>query len=34
MMLLKKAFTGGSVNVENQIEILKSKSLADRAAKI
>lgn len=30
---LKKAFTGGSVNVENQIEILKSKSLADRAAK-
>lgn len=29
----KKAFTGGSVNVENQIEILKSKSLADRAAK-
>lgn len=30
---LKKAFAGGSVNVENQIEILKSKSLADRAAK-
>ena len=26
---LKQAFSGGSVNVENQIEILKSKSLAD-----
>ena len=30
---LKQAFSGGSVNVENQIEILKSKSLADRALK-
>ena len=30
---LKKAFTGGSVNVENQIEILSSKFLADRALK-
>lgn len=30
---LKQAFSGGSVNVENQIEILKSKSLADKALK-
>lgn len=30
---LKQAFSGGSVNVENQIEILKSKSLQDKAIK-
>jgi capsular exopolysaccharide synthesis family protein len=30
---LREAFSGGSVNVENQIEILKSKSLADKALK-
>lgn len=30
---LKQAFSGGSVNVENQIEILKSKALADKALK-
>jgi tyrosine-protein kinase Etk/Wzc len=30
---LKDAFSGGSVNVENQIEILKSKSLQDEAVK-
>ncbi|MBP7784191.1 MAG: polysaccharide biosynthesis tyrosine autokinase [Aliarcobacter sp.] len=30
---LKQAFSGGSVNVENQIEILKSKSLQDKALK-
>ena len=30
---LKQAFSGGSVNVENQIEVLKSKSLADKALK-
>ena len=30
---LKKAFSGGSVNIENQIEIFKSKSLADQALK-
>ena len=30
---LKDAFSGGSVNVENQIEILKSKSLQDQAVK-
>ena len=30
---LKDAFSGGSVNVENQIEIIKSKSLQDQAVK-
>ncbi len=30
---LKKAFSGGSVNVENQIEIFKSKSLQTKATK-
>ena len=30
---LKQAFSGGSVNVENQIQILKSKSLQDKAVK-
>lgn len=30
---LKQAFSGGSVNVQNQIEIMKSKSLADKAIK-
>lgn len=30
---LKQAFSGGSVNVENQIEILQSKSLQDKAVK-
>ncbi len=30
---LKKAFSGGSVNIENQIEIFKSKSLGDEATK-
>jgi tyrosine-protein kinase Etk/Wzc len=30
---LKQAFSGGTVNVENQIEILKSKSLQDKAIK-
>ena len=28
---LKQAFSGGAVNVENQIQILKSKSLQDKA---
>lgn len=30
---LKQAFSGGTVNVENQIEIFKSKSLQDQAVK-
>ena len=30
---LKQAFSGGSVNVENQIQILQSKSLQDKAVK-
>ena len=30
---LKDAFSGGTVNVENQIEIIKSKSLQDQAVK-
>ena len=30
---LKQAFSGGSVNVENQIQILQSKSLQDKAIK-
>ena len=30
---LKQAFSGGAVNVENQIQILKSKSLQDKAIK-
>lgn len=30
---LKRAFTGGTVNIQNQIEIFKSKSLANKAIK-
>ena len=30
--VLKEAFSGGGVNIENQIEVFKSKFLADRAA--